>query len=125
MLRARKKNRVVRIPDEKAKEYEKLGYIITDENGKTIYAPEDKDATIAALRKENQKLKQQLAEKDLLLKQKAAEAEKTEEPEKPAEETPAEAPEDTPAEETPEEPEKPAETGKGKGKGKGTAAKKK
>ena len=125
MLRARKKNRVVRIPDEKAKEYEKLGYIITDENGKTIYAPEDKDATIAALRKENQKLKQQLAEKDLLLKQKAAEAEKTEEPDQAAKETPAEAPEDTPAEETPEEPEKPAETGKGKGKGKGTAAKKK
>ena len=113
MLRARKKNRVVRIPDEKAKEYEKLGYTITDENGKTVYAPEDKDATIAALRKENQKLKQQLAEKDLLLKEAAAKTEQT-----PQE--PKEVPEEKPA----EEPEKPADTGKGKGKGKGTAAKK-
>ena len=110
MLRARKKNRVVRIPDEKAKEYEKLGYIITDENGKTIYAPEDKDATIAALRKENQKLKQQLAEKDLLLSQQKPGKvdEPTQEPEKPAEETPV------------------ADTGKadGKPKGKGAAKKK-
>lgn len=70
MLRARKKNRVVRIPAERADEYKKLGYVITDENGKIIYQPEDKDATIAALRKENQLLKQQLAEKDLLLSKK-------------------------------------------------------
>ena len=106
MLRARKKNRVVRIPDEKAKEYEKLGYTITDEDGNTVYEPEDKDAIIAALRLENQQLKQQLAEKDLLLNKAAAKAEQ--------------APEENPA----EEPEKPADTGKGKGKGKGTAAKK-
>lgn len=132
MLRARKKNRVVRIPDEKAKEYEKLGYIITDENGKTIYAPEDKDATIAALRKENQKLKQQLAEKDLLLSQQKPGKvdEPTQEPEKPAEETPAA---DTgKVDEPAQEPEKPteeksaADTGKAdsKPKGKGAAKKK-
>lgn len=105
MLRARKKNRVVRIPDEKAKEYEKLGYTITDENGNTVYAPEDKDATIAALRKENQKLKQQLAEKDLLLGQQKPG--KVDEPaQEPAEEKPA------------------ADTGKADGKPKGKAKKK-
>ena len=30
MLKAAKKNRVLRIPDEKAAEYKKLGYTITD-----------------------------------------------------------------------------------------------
>lgn len=86
MLKARKKNRVVRIPDEKADEYKKLGYIITDEDGKTVYQPEDKDETIAALRKENQQLKQQVTELELLLKQAShgKSTETTEETEKPA-----------------------------------------
>lgn len=66
MLKAKKKNRVVRIPDEKAGEYKKLGYTISDMEGNTVYQPEDKDATIAALKKENQQLKQKLTEMELL-----------------------------------------------------------
>lgn len=69
MLKARKKNRVVRIPDEKADEYKKLGYTITDEAGNTVYQPEDKDETIVALRKENQQLKQKITEMELLMAQ--------------------------------------------------------
>ena len=117
MLRARKKNRVVRIPDEKMNEYKKLGYTITDEDGNTVYQPEDKDATIAALRKENQQLRQQLAEKDLLLGQKqAGKAEK-----------PPEAPAQQPEESAGEEQTPAVDDGKaeGKAKGKGTAAKSK
>ena len=74
MLKARKNNRVVRIPDEKKNEYQALGYTILDENGRTISQPEDKDATIAALRKENQQLRQQLTEAELLLKQRKEKA---------------------------------------------------
>ena len=114
MLKARKKNRVVRIPEEKAGEYKKLGYTITDENGKTVYQPEDKDATIAALRKENQQLMQKITEYELLLKQ--ANGKKAPEAEKPAEE-PA-APEE-PAEA--EEPKQQAPEGKNKGRGKGAS----
>ncbi len=65
MLKARKKNRVVRIPDEKKGEYEKLGYTITDEEGNVVSEPENKDATIAELRKENALLKQKLTEYEL------------------------------------------------------------
>lgn len=117
MLKARKKNRVVRIPEEKVEEYKKLGYTITDENGNTVYQPEDKDATIAALRKENQQLKQQLAEKDLLLNQKQSGK---------AEETP-ETLVQQPEEAAGEEQALAADDGKaaGKAKGKGTAAKSK
>ena len=71
MLKARKKNRVVWIPDEKADEYKKLGYILSDEDGKTIYQPEDKDATIESLRKANNLRQQRIAEMELMMKQKA------------------------------------------------------
>ena len=69
MLKARKKNRVVRIPDEKAGEYKALGYSIYDMNGNTIYAPEDKDATIATLRKEKARLEERISEYELLFAQ--------------------------------------------------------
>lgn len=77
MLKARKKNRVVRIPDTAAADYKSLGYTLTDENGKVVYEPEDKDATIASLRKENAVLKQKIAECELLLSKAATTKDKT------------------------------------------------
>lgn len=77
MLKARKKNRVVRIPDTAAADYKSLGYTLTDENGKIVYEPEDKDATIASLRKENAVLKQKIAEYELLLSKAATTKDKT------------------------------------------------
>lgn len=62
MRKARKNNRVVRIPDEKTDDYKKLGYTITDMDGNVIYAPENKDAQIAALKNENAELRNKLAE---------------------------------------------------------------
>lgn len=69
MLKARKKNRIVRIPEEKADEYKKLGYTLTDEDGNIVYQPEDKDATISQLRLENSKLNQKIAEYELVMKE--------------------------------------------------------
>lgn len=60
MLKARKKNRVVRIPDEKEDEYKKMGYTITDEEGKVIYEPQNDKQEIAALEKENAGLKEEI-----------------------------------------------------------------
>lgn len=68
MLKARKKNRIVRIPEERADEYKKLGYTLTDEEGNVVYQPEDKDATISALKLENAKLNQKIAEYELIMK---------------------------------------------------------
>ena len=114
MLKARKKNRIVRIPDVKADEYKKLGYTITDEDGNTVYQPEDKDATIAALRKENQQLKQKITELELE-KAQANSGKATEQPETPEE-----------PKEAPKQPEEQAAADDGKTtKGKGTAAKSK
>lgn len=53
MLKAAKGNRVVRIPDEKRKEYEILGYKISDMKGNVLYTPTDP-------KKENKSLKEQL-----------------------------------------------------------------
>lgn len=77
MLKARKKNRVVRIPDTAAADYKSLGYTLTDESGNVVYEPEDKDATIASLRKENAVLKQKIAEYELLLSKAATTKDKT------------------------------------------------
>lgn len=41
MYKARKKNRVLQIADEKVDEYKQMGYTILDEADKTIWAPED------------------------------------------------------------------------------------
>lgn len=67
MLKAKKKNRVIRIPETAVTDYKSLGYTITDETGRIVYEPEDKDATIASLRKENAMLKQKIAEYELLM----------------------------------------------------------
>lgn len=62
MYKARKANRVVRIPDEKVDEYKQLGYTITTPGGTMIYQPEDKDTTIRNLKTEVQQLRQKVAE---------------------------------------------------------------
>ena len=57
MYKVEKKNRVLRIPDEKFDEYKKMGYIIRDENDNVLFEPENVKATAEKLKKENDKLK--------------------------------------------------------------------
>lgn len=52
MLRARKANRVLRIPDERAKDYVALGYTIESMEGTILNQPEDPKALIVELRTE-------------------------------------------------------------------------
>ena len=70
MLKAKKRNRVLRIPDEKIEEYKKMGYTITDEEGNTVFEPQDDKARIAELERENALLRQKNAEYELILTQK-------------------------------------------------------
>lgn len=69
MLKAHKKNRSIRIPDEKADEFKKLGYRITTMDGKTLYAPVDTDKENEDLKAENARLRQRIAELNLELEQ--------------------------------------------------------
>lgn len=57
MYKVEKKNRVLRIPDEKFDEYKKMGYIIRDENDNILFEPENIKATAEKLKKENEDLK--------------------------------------------------------------------
>lgn len=61
MLKATKKNRTLRIPDAKRKQYEALGYTITTMDGNIVFEPENKDKTIAALKAEIDELKAKIA----------------------------------------------------------------
>lgn len=61
MLIATKKNRQLRIPDAKQKEYETLGYTIKNMDGTLVYAPADPEKENAALKAENEALKAELA----------------------------------------------------------------
>ena len=75
MLKARKANRVVKIPDEKKKSYIAMGYTITDMDGNMIHEHvepserlekaekeiQDLKAKIEILEKENTDLKAQIA----------------------------------------------------------------
>lgn len=88
MYKARKRNRVLRIPDEKIGEYKKMGYTITDEEGNTVYEPQDDKATIASLERENALLRQKLGEYELLGVKKTSEAAETEADTAPESETP-------------------------------------
>ena len=65
MYKVEKKNRVLRIPDEKFDEYKKMGYIIRDENDNVLFEPENVKATAEKLKKENDKLKAKLEEATL------------------------------------------------------------
>lgn len=69
MLKAKKGNRVVRIPDEKKKEYQVLGYTISDMSGKVLYEPTDPKkeaeslkAQLDAMEKEKSELEGKLKE---------------------------------------------------------------
>ena len=76
MLKAKRKNRVVRIPDEKADEYKTLGYAITTMDDRVLSEPEDKGKKIAALQAENAGLRGEKSalrtENEALRKEKAA-----------------------------------------------------
>lgn len=65
MYKVEKKNRVLRIPDEKFDEYKKMGYIIRDENDNILFEPENIKATAEKLKKENDELKTKLKEATL------------------------------------------------------------
>jgi len=62
MLKATKRNRVLRIPDEKAAEYKKLGYTITTMDGNVVYKPENTAEKANALAAENAELQEKLHE---------------------------------------------------------------
>lgn len=87
MLKAKRANRVMRIPDEKAQEYQALGYEITTMDGKVLSKPDNPKEKVKELEgklaeaseyaeardKEVEDMKAQVAE----LEEKLAEAEKT------------------------------------------------
>lgn len=62
MLQARKKNRVVRISEEKLAEYKKLGYTVTDMAGNVVYEPENAEKRLKVLEAENAELRAKLDE---------------------------------------------------------------
>ena len=62
MLKARKGNRVLRIPDEKKATYIALGYSITDLEGNMIHEHVEPTEKLAELEKENEDLKAKLDE---------------------------------------------------------------
>ena len=62
MLKARKGNRVLRIPDEKKSAYIALGYTITDLEGNMIHEHVEPTEKLAELDKENEDLKAKLDE---------------------------------------------------------------
>ena len=57
MLKARKANRVVRIPDEKKEVYIKLGYTITDMDDNIVHEHVEPTQRLKDLEAENEKLK--------------------------------------------------------------------
>ncbi|MFR8549507.1 MAG: hypothetical protein ACLVDG_00480 [Coprococcus sp.] len=66
----KKKNRVLRIPEEKAEEYAKMGYEVTDENGEVIMnavvtSVAEAQRAVNKLQKENEELKAKLTEATL------------------------------------------------------------
>lgn len=61
MLKARKANRVVKIPDEKKKTYIALGYTITDMDGNVLHEHVEPSEKLAEAEKEIQDLKAQIA----------------------------------------------------------------
>lgn len=61
MLKARKANRVLKIPDEKKKTYIALGYTITDMDGNMIHEHVEPSEKLEQAEKEIQDLKSQIA----------------------------------------------------------------
>ena len=69
MLKAKKGNRVVRIPDEKKKEYQVLGYTISDMSGKVLYEPTDPKKEIESLKAPLDDMEKEKAELEEKLKE--------------------------------------------------------
>lgn len=66
----KKKNRVLRIPEEKAEEYAKMGYEVTDEDGEVVMnavvtSVAEAQIAVNKLQKENEELKAKLTEATL------------------------------------------------------------
>lgn len=61
MLIVTKKNRQLRIPDEKAQTYINLGYAVKSEDGKVISEPVSSARQISDLKAENEALKAEIA----------------------------------------------------------------
>ena len=70
MLKARKANRVIRIPDEKKDAYAALGYKITDMNDKVVAEPHNAE-------KEAETLKTQVTDLETKLKEATAKTKET------------------------------------------------
>ncbi len=70
MLKARKANRVIRIPDEKKDAYAALGYKITDMNDKVVAEPHNAE-------KEAETLKAQVTDLEAKLKEATAKTKET------------------------------------------------
>lgn len=70
MLKARKANRVIRIPDEKKDAYAALGYKITDMNDKVVAEPHNAE-------KEAEALKTQVTDLEAKLKEATAKTKET------------------------------------------------
>lgn len=62
MLKARKANRVIRIPDEKKDAYVALGYTVTDMNGQLLAAPDNPEREVKELKQSVADLKVKLNE---------------------------------------------------------------
>lgn len=63
----KKKNRILRIPEEKAEEYAKMGYEVTDEDGEVVMnavvtSVAEAQIAVNKLQKENEELKAKLTE---------------------------------------------------------------
>ena len=71
MLKARKANRVIRIPDEKKDAYAALGYKITDMNDKVVAEPHNAE-------KEAETLKTQVTDLEAKLKEATAKTKEAE-----------------------------------------------
>lgn len=66
----KKKNRVLRIPEEKAEEYAKMGYEVADEDGEVVMkgvvtSVAEAQGVVSNLQKENEELKAKLKEATL------------------------------------------------------------
>lgn len=64
MLKARKANRVIRIPDEKKEVYIKLGYTITDMDDTIVHEHVEPTQRLKDLEAENEALKEKLSQNE-------------------------------------------------------------
>lgn len=75
MLKAKKDNKVVRIPDEKINEYKKLGYSIYDMEGNLVFEYVNPSEKLKKLEAENAELKNKISDLEGKLEEATAYAE--------------------------------------------------